>query len=697
MIKQSYTLSNTWEGQFIEVMGENLTKNIIIGNIYRPPRNAINNYRTFIDELTPILEFYNRRKCEIVLAGDFNINLLKVNERDIFDEFLDTMVSNGFFPKITLPTRFSNRNGTLIDNFFCKISKSTLSAISGILIKKFSDHQPYFTFINTLKDTHLPPKFVTLNKHTPAAIATFYHEIQNANILDKIDRDPLSNPDTNYNVIEQIIDTARNKHLPVRTIRFNKYKHKKNMWITNGILRSIRYRDNLYKQLKTMHPESTAHHNLKVNLQTYNRILKQNIREAKLKYYESCFSKYKTDMKNTWSTINTIIQNKKKTVSLPEYFKEDNKIITDKLTIANKFNLFFTNIGPKLARKIDTPGNINHTLYLRGQKTHSLKFRTITEATLGKIIDNLPSKNSSGYDMISLKLLKILKAPLLSPLTIIINQMLNTGIFPNNLKVAKIIPIYKKDDQFIFDNYRPISLLPVMSKLFEKVIFKQLYTFFQDNKLFYESQYGFRTGHSTELVALEIVDKIISEMDNGEVPINIFLDLSKAFDTLDHEILLHKLNYYGVKGIPYNLIKNYLTDRKQFVDIDGIKSDSLPISTGVPQGSVLGPLLFIIYINDLSLVSTIFKPIIYADDTTLFSTLKSFYSNTDTNIDLHINKELDKVDTWLKANKLSLNVKKTKLMIFHMPSKKIKLPKIEIMKAQIECVDQFNFLGITPS
>ena len=297
--------------------------------------------------------------------------------------------------------------------------------------------------------------------------------------------------------------------------------------------------------------------------------------------------------------------------------------------------------------------------------------------------------------MISLKLLKILKAPLLSPLTIIINQMLNTGIFPNNLKVAKIIPIYKKDDQFIFDNYRPISLLPVMSKLFEKVIFKQLYTFFQDNKLFYESQYGFRTGHSTELAALEIVDQIISEMDNGEVPINIFLDLSKAFDTLDHEILLHKLNYYGVKGIPYNLIKNYLTDRKQFVDIDGIKSDCLSISTGVPQGSVLGPLLFIIYINDLSLVSTIFKPIIYADDTTLFSTLKSFYSNTDTNIDLHINKELDKVDTWLKANKLSLNVKKTKLMIFHMPSKKIKLPKIEIMKVQIECVDQFNFLGIT--
>ena len=210
------------------------------------------------------------------------------------------------------------------------------------------------------------------------------------------------------------------------------------------------------------------------------------------------------------------------------------------------------------------------------------------------------------------------------PLSIIINQTLNTGIFPDTLKVAKVRPLYKKGDDRSFSNYRPISLLPSFSKIFEKVIYQQTYSYFQTNNLLYSSQYGLRSGHSTELAGLDIVDRIIQGLDKNEIPINIYLDLSKAFDTLDHSILLQKLKFYGITGISLDVFKNYLSGRNQYVEFESVNSDIMHIKTGVPQGSVLGPLLFIVYINDIANASNICKCISYADDTTLTSILCFF-------------------------------------------------------------------------
>ncbi len=217
---------------------------------------------------------------------------------------------------------------------------------------------------------------------------------------------------------------------------------------------------------------------------------------------------------------------------------DNENTITDKIVIANKFNDFFTNIGPKLAQQITMPRNKSFNNYLTKKHNHNFKFKNVSEEVILKIIDKLAPKSSCGFDGLSTKLVKTVKNAVVTPITCIVNQMLNTGIFPEKLKIAKVTPVHKKDDDTLFTNYRPISLLPALSKIFEKVIFQQIYEYFNTKKLFYNSQYGFRTEHSTEYAALELVDRVITEMDKKDIPINIFLDLSKAFDTLDHNILL---------------------------------------------------------------------------------------------------------------------------------------------------------------
>ena len=261
--------------------------------------------------------------------------------------------------------------------------------------------------------------------------------------------------------------------------------------------------------------------------------------------------------------------------------------------------------------------------------------------------------------------------------------------------MAKVIPIFKKGNPTIINNYRPISLLPVVSKVMEQILVNQLSSYFESKTLFVNNQYRFRDGHSTEYAALELVERIIKKMDNNEVPISIFLDLSKAFDTLNHKILLNKLKYYGIEGVPLQLFKSYLTTRTQFVEIDDIKSDRLHIATGVSQGSILGPLLFIIYSNDFSEASQVFNFISYADDTTLLNSLSNFVNAQNADSDLLINKELFKINEWLVMNKLSLNIDKSKFMVFHMHRKHIEAPAPKISNIIIEKVNEFNFLGLT--
>ena len=233
------------------------------------------------------------------------------------------------------------------------------------------------------------------------------------------------------------------------------------------------------------------------------------------------------------------------------------------------------------------------------------------------IITNLKD-SSPGYDGISAKILKSSINYLLNPLVHVINLSLTQGIFPKELKTAKVLPLYKSQDKMSVTNYRPISILPVFSKIFEKIMYKRLLDFIKKHKLLYKFQFGFRESYGTNLALTFLTDKIMKSLDNNEIVVGLFLDFTKAFDTLNHTVLINKLHKYGIRGNALNWIKSYLSDRNQFVCFNDVKSSKLNIQCGIPQGSLLGSLLFLIYINNIVNVSKILFFLLFADDTNVF-------------------------------------------------------------------------------
>lgn len=701
-----------WEGLGLKIRLASKEKVLTLVNVYRPPRTNSNTMNNFFENFSKTLNDLNKRGGEIIVVGDFNIDLCKMDSRPLNNRFFETICALNLLPKITKPTRICSTSSTLIDNILCTASDLFPRIDSGILLHQFSDHKPVFAL---LRVRPFRPVVTTASyrRCSPKQMEDLKNDLkQNSIILDE--------NEPSFTEFHTQFQARFNKFCPLSVQKSNKYNNGKNKWITPEILAKLKCRDKLYFRLRKLQNKGDRFEVLKLQLRNYNKVLRKLINRAKRTFFHTQFQLFKNDIKKTWAMINETM-GRKRSGTFPDFIEVDGRQVRDSREMAEHFNTFFSSIGDKISNSIKDPGmdplstlaenpststicqkellptttKFQHDQTLiptSSQLNHPFNFQLVHEESVRKAIDSLNPKSSFGFDGVSLKLLKFVRNEIAENLMIIINDCIIRNTFPDLMKLARVIPLFKKGEKTNIDNYRPVSLLSSFSKVFERILHDQLNAFFESNKLFNESQYGFRANRSTELAAAHILNLIRENKFKGRKTVTIFLDLSKAFDSINHQILLRKLPYYGFSAKSVNLVTSYLANRNQYVDINGNLSQFKPLPTGVPQGSILGPLLFNIYVNDLPLVSACFNFITYADDSTLVFSVPHRHNIAE--INNIINREFSMVNDWFKANKLQLNAMKTNYMVFRGKRAQSLSLNIKVGDDNISEVDNFKFLGL---
>ena len=495
-------------------------------------------------------------------------------------------------------------------------------------------------------------------------------------------------PSKNMECVHEQLSTFIDHCAPYRECRVNPRQIRKEPWLTASIKISIDRNKKLYS--KMLKGECTKH-----KYKDYNKVLRKIIRHAKIQFYLNMCYEYQTQTKKLWKIINEIAGKHSNKSNLIEYLKIDNIKEYGAKKISNRFAKYFAGVGKCFAERIPKPTkSIASYLKLLQSNKASLFLTPTCEYELIRIVTALPAKASSGHDNISNILLKEIINPLAHVLVEVFNKSMTTGEFPNIMKLAEVVSLYKNKEHYLESNYRPILLLTTISKILEKIMYQRVYSFLQNTGQIYSNQYGFRANHSCEHAVGQAVSSIVKGLENRHYVACVLLDLSKAFDTIDHNILLKKLELYGIRGNALNWFESYLANRKLRVkcrtvsDPTEIVSDEQEVHYGTPQGSCLGPLIFLLFVNDLHLNLGVADCIQFADDTTLV-----FVHRNQNYLRYCVENELSIVQDWFNANRLTLNVGKSSYLLFQgnkQPSTRfqIVLNGIEILR-----VRHAKFLG----